>query len=237
MRAEGPAHVAATAADVAVEDRAAGGPGLSRRSCDFREEMTVELPASGGFAFRDGRLFCEEVALDALAEGFGTPLYVYSRRAIETAYDGYAGALAGRRSLICYALKANSNLGVVDLLARRGAGFDIVSGGELARVLAAGGNPAKVVFSGVGKSAGEMRQALSAGILCFNVESESELARLEAVAAQAGKTAAVSLRVNPDVDPRTHPYIATGLKQNKFGIAWEDALGLYRRARELRHVT
>jgi diaminopimelate decarboxylase len=198
--------------------------------------MTVELPASEGFAYRDGRLFCEEVALDALAEGFDTPLYVYSRRAIELAYDGYASALAARRSLICYALKANSNLGVVDLLARRGAGFDIVSGGELARVLAAGGNPAKVVFSGVGKSAPEIEAALEADILCFNVESSPELARIDQAAKRLGKRARISVRVNPDVDAGTHPYISTGLKHTKFGVAHAETLALYRAAARLSSV-
>lgn len=195
--------------------------------------MTVELPAGEGFAYRNGRLFCEEVALETLAGGFGTPLYVYSRRAIESAYDGYAHALKGRRSLICYALKANSNLGVVDLLARRGAGFDIVSGGELARVLAAGGDPAKIVFSGVGKSAAEIEAALEAGILCFNVESTPELARLAELAQRLGTRARISVRVNPDVDAGTHPYISTGLKHTKFGVAHSETLALYRAATQL----
>jgi diaminopimelate decarboxylase len=198
--------------------------------------MTVELPASEGFAYRDGRLFCEEVALDALAGSFGTPLYVYSRRAIESAYDGYASALAGRRSLICYALKANSNLGVVDLLARRGAGFDIVSGGELARVLAAGGNPAQVVFSGVGKSVQEIEAALEADILCFNIESSSELVRIDKSAQRLGRRARISVRVNPDVDAGTHPYISTGLKHTKFGVAHAETLALYRVAAQLSSI-
>lgn len=198
--------------------------------------MTVKLPASEGFAYRDGRLFCEEVALDALADSFGTPLYVYSRRAIEGAYDGYASALAGRRSLICYALKANSNLGVVDLLARRGAGFDIVSGGELARVLAAGGNPAKVVFSGVGKSLVEIEAALRADILCFNIESGPELARIDMAAQRLGRRARISVRVNPDVDAGTHPYISTGLKHTKFGVAHAETLALYRTAARLSSI-
>jgi len=181
-------------------------------------------------------LHAEDVALARIAERYGTPCYVYSRRALAETYRAFDAAFAGRDHLVCYAVKANSSLAVLNLLARLGSGFDIVSGGELARVVAAGGDPRKVVFSGVGKTAEEMRQALAAGILCFNVESESELARLESVAAQAGVTAAVSLRVNPDVDPRTHPYIATGLKQNKFGIPYSDALALYRRARGMRHL-
>ena len=189
------------------------------------------------FSYITSQLHAEEVALSHIAERYGTPSYVYSRAALTEAWRAFDTAFAGRDHLVCYAVKANSTLAVLNLLARLGSGFDIVSGGELARVLAAGGDPRKVVFSGVGKTAEEMRQALTAGIHCFNVESESELARLEAVAAQCGKTAAVSLRVNPDVDPRTHPYIATGLKENKFGIAYEDALGLYRKARTMRHLT
>jgi diaminopimelate decarboxylase len=161
---------------------------------------------------------------------------VYSRAALTETYRAFDAAFGGRDHLVCYAVKANSSLAVLNVLARLGSGFDIVSGGELARVLSAGGDPRKIVFSGVGKTAEEMRRALLAGILCFNVESESELLRLEAVAAQCGRTAALSLRVNPDVDPRTHPYIATGLRQNKFGIPYEDALALYRRAREMRHL-
>jgi diaminopimelate decarboxylase len=189
------------------------------------------------FDYRDGELHAESVPLTRIAEHYGTPCYVYSRAALTEAWRAFDGAFAGRDHLVCYAVKANSSLAVLNLLARLGSGFDIVSGGELARVLAAGGDPRKVVFSGVGKSGEEMHQALAAGILCFNVESADELERLERVAAAAGKSAAVSLRVNPDVDPRTHPYIATGLKQNKFGIAWQDAPGLYRRARELKHLT
>jgi diaminopimelate decarboxylase len=182
------------------------------------------------FPLRGGRLHAESVPLESIAARFGTPCYVYSRAALESAYRAFVDALAGRDHLVCYALKANSNLAVVGLLARLGAGFDIVSGGELARVIAAGGDPGKVVFSGVGKGEAEIRQALAAGILCFNVESASELARIERIAATAGKRAPVSLRVNPDVDPKTHPYISTGLKENKFGVAFEDALPLYRQA-------
>jgi diaminopimelate decarboxylase len=189
------------------------------------------------FEYRKGQLHAESVPLAQVAERYGTPCYVYSRAALNGAYRAFDGAFAGRDHMVCYAVKANSSLAVLNLFARLGSGFDIVSGGELARVLAAGGDARKVVFSGVGKTAEEMRQALNAGVLCFNVESEAELERLETVAAQAGRTAAVSLRVNPDVDPGTHPYIATGLKENKFGIAWEDAQGLYARARSLRHLT
>ena len=181
----------------------------------------------------DGRLHIEDVALDTLAERFGTPLYVYSRAALEAAYRAYAEAFAATPHLICYAVKANSSLAILNLFARLGAGFDIVSGGELARVLAAGGDPGKVVFSGVGKTAGEMRAALEAGILCFNVESASELHRLNRVAGDVGKVAPVSFRVNPDVDPKTHPYISTGLKENKFGVPIADAPALYRLAASL----
>lgn len=189
--------------------------------------MTPTLPDSDGFGYRDGHLHCEELPLATLAERFGTPLYVYSRRAIERAYDRYAGALAGRPALVCYAMKANSNLAVLDLLARRGAGFDIVSGGELERVLAAGADPRKTVFSGVGKRVEEIEQALAAGILCFNIESTPELERIDEVARRLGKRARISIRVNPDVDAGTHPYISTGLKNNKFGVAHSDTLPLY----------
>jgi len=188
------------------------------------------------FDYRSGELHAEAVPVAQVAERYGTPCYVYSRAAITETYRAFDAAFGARGHLICYAVKANSTLGVLNVLARLGSGFDIVSGGELARVMAAGGDPRKVVFSGVGKTAEEMQQALMAGILCFNVESEGELARLDAVAARTGRTAAVSLRVNPDVDPRTHPYIATGLKENKFGIPHEDAPALYRRARDLRHI-
>jgi len=181
----------------------------------------------------DGRLHLEDVALDTLAERFGTPLYVYSRQALESAYQAYSDAFAETPHLICYAVKANSSLAILNLFARLGAGFDIVSGGELARVLAAGGDPGKVVFSGVGKTADEMRAALEAGILCFNVESVSELHRLNRVAGELGKVAPVSFRVNPDVDPKTHPYISTGLKENKFGVPIADAPALYRLAASL----
>jgi len=188
------------------------------------------------FEYRNDQLHAEAVPLAQIAERYGTPCYVYSRAAVTETYRAFDAAFGARDHLICYAVKANSSLGVLNVLTRLGSGFDIVSGGELQRVLAAGGDPRKVVFSGVGKTAEEMRQALMADILCFNVESENELARLEAVAAQTGRTATVSLRVNPDVDARTHPYVATGLKQNKFGVPYEDALALYRRARGMRHL-
>jgi diaminopimelate decarboxylase len=176
------------------------------------------------------------VSLTAIAERFGTPCFVYSRAAIEGGYREFDTAFDGVPHLVCYAVKANSNLAVLDLLARAGSGFDIVSGGELARVQAAGGDPAKVVFSGVGKTAAEMEQALAAGIHCFNVECAAELDVLNGVAGRAGKVAPVSFRVNPDVDPRTHPYISTGLRESKFGVAWNDAPALYRRAAALPHV-
>ena len=181
----------------------------------------------------DGMLHIEGVALAELASQFGTPLYVYSRAALEQAYRAYTEALVSTPHLICYAVKANSSLAILNLFARLGSGFDIVSGGELMRVLAAGGDAGKVVFSGVGKTSAEMRQALEAGILCFNVESESELARLNQVAGEMGKIAPVSFRVNPDVDPKTHPYISTGLKENKFGVPISDAPRLYRLAASL----
>jgi len=185
---------------------------------------------------RGGILHVEEVPLDTVAGQFGTPCYVYSRAALEHAYHAYDQALAAHPHWICYAVKANSSLAILNLFARLGAGFDIVSGGELARVLAAGGDPGKVVFSGVGKTAAEMRAALYAGIHCFNVESESELARLNQVAGELGQTAAISLRVNPNVDAKTHPYISTGLKDNKFGIAHDQALRVYREAAGMAHL-
>ena len=183
-----------------------------------------------------GELHVERVPLTTIAERFGTPCYVYSRAALEASYDAFAAAFAGIPHLVCYAMKANSNLAILNLLARRGAGFDIVSGGELARVIAAGGDPAKTVFSGVGKSAAEMEVALAAGIRCFNVESAAELEVLDAVAGHAGKRAPISIRVNPDVDPKTHPYIATGLKESKFGVAYSEAPALYKHAASLRHI-
>ena len=188
------------------------------------------------FAYRDGALCAEQVPLEDIARRFGTPCYVYSRAAIEAAYREFTDELSGRASLVCYSVKANSNLAVLSVLARLGAGFDIVSGGELARVIAAGGDPAKVVFSGVGKTEEELRVALRAGILSINLESEQELERINAVAGALGKRAPVAFRVNPDVDAKTHPYISTGLKQNKFGVAWSDAERLYRKAAALPHV-
>lgn len=185
------------------------------------------------FNYRGGELFAEGVALSAVAERFGTPTYVYSRAHIEAQYRSYTDALQGVEHLVCFAVKANSNLGVLNLLARLGAGFDIVSGGELERVLAAGGRADRVVFSGVGKTREDMRRALEVGVHCFNVESTDELERLQVVAAEMGKTAPVSLRVNPDVDAGTHPYISTGLKENKFGIAIADAEAIYVRAAQL----
>ncbi|ATB65312.1 diaminopimelate decarboxylase [Pseudomonas mosselii] len=185
------------------------------------------------FNYRGGELFAEGVALTAIAERFGTPTYVYSRAHIEAQYRSYTDALQGVEHLVCFAVKANSNLGVLNLLARLGAGFDIVSGGELERVLAAGGRADRVVFSGVGKTRDDMRRALEVGVHCFNVESTDELERLQVVAAEMGKTAPVSLRVNPDVDAGTHPYISTGLKENKFGIAIADAEAIYVRAAQL----
>ncbi|OEZ54633.1 diaminopimelate decarboxylase [Duganella sp. HH105] len=188
------------------------------------------------FSYQDGVLHAEGASLAAIAGQFGTPTYVYSKAQLLANYASYADACAGRDALVCYAMKANSNLAILDLLARQGAGFDIVSGGELLRVLAAGGDPRKVIFSGVGKSVDEMRLALSHDILCFNVESIPELHRLNEVAGSMGKTARVSLRVNPNVDAKTHPYIATGLKANKFGVAFDDALDTYRAAAKLPHL-
>ncbi|EJK98587.1 diaminopimelate decarboxylase [Pseudomonas chlororaphis] len=185
------------------------------------------------FNYRGGQLFAEGVALSAIAERFGTPTYVYSRAHIEAQYRAYADALAGMPHLVCFAVKANSNLGVLNVLARLGAGFDIVSRGELERVLAAGGAADKIVFSGVGKTRDDMRRALEVGVHCFNVESSDELERLQQVAAELNVRAPVSLRVNPDVDAGTHPYISTGLKENKFGIAIADAEDVYIRAAQL----
>jgi diaminopimelate decarboxylase len=188
------------------------------------------------FVRRNGELWVEQVPLADIAARFGTPSFVYSRSALERAWSEYDGAFAGTPHLVCYAMKANSNLAVLNVFARLGSGFDIVSGGELARVLAAGGDPAKVVFSGVGKTEAEMEAAITAGILCFNVESAAELETLDRVAGRLGATAPVSFRVNPDVDPKTHPYISTGLKESKFGVAFADALDLYRRASDLPFV-
>jgi diaminopimelate decarboxylase len=188
------------------------------------------------FTYQDGVLHAEGVALSAIAARFGTPTYVYSKAQLLANFGGYAKPTAGRDALVCYAMKANSNLAILDLLARQGAGFDIVSGGELLRVIAAGGDPAKVIFSGVGKTVAEIELALAKGILCFNVESIPELHRINEVAGRLGKRAPVSLRVNPNVDAKTHPYIATGLKASKFGVAYSDALATYRTAASLPHL-
>jgi diaminopimelate decarboxylase len=188
------------------------------------------------FAYVDGVLHAEGVSAVSLAEQFGTPLYVYSRAALTEAWHAYADACAGRHATVHVAVKANSNLGVLNLFARMGAGFDIVSSGELARVLAAGGKAENTVFSGVGKSVAEMREGLAAGVKCFNVESIPELDRLNAVAGEMGKKAPVSLRVNPDVDAKTHPYISTGLKSNKFGVAFDEARATYRAAAAMKHL-
>ena len=188
------------------------------------------------FSYRGEQLFAEDLALDAIAERYGTPSYVYSRAALERSFLAYREALAGCDHLICYAVKANSNLAVLNVLARLGAGFDIVSGGELQRVIAAGGDPRKVVFSGVAKSLEDMALALERDILCFNIESATELERLNQVAAANGATARISVRVNPGVDAGAHPYIATGLRDNKFGVAEEAVLDLYQRAAGLEHI-
>ncbi len=188
------------------------------------------------FTYRNGELYAENVPLSTIAESYGTPTYVYSRAYLEQQFLSYQQALIGRKHLICYAVKANANIAVLNVLARLGAGFDIVSQGELERVLAAGGDPTKIVFSGVAKTAGEMQRALTVGIHCFNVESAAELETLAQVAAGLGQTARISLRVNPDVDANTHPYISTGLKENKFGIDIEQAPAVYRRAAELEAI-
>ncbi len=193
----------------------------------------MTLPGAPYLSRRDGQLQLEDVALDTLAREFGTPLYVYSQASMLGALAGYQRALAGRPHLVCYAMKANSNLAVLQTFARAGCGFDIVSGGELQRVIAAGGDVGKVVFSGVGKTRAEMKLALEAGVRCFNVESEPELDALSAVAVSLGRVAPVSLRVNPDVDAGTHPYISTGLKGNKFGVAHQRAVEVYRHAASL----
>jgi len=189
-----------------------------------------------GFQRAGDELQLDGVSLASIAERFGTPCYVYSRALIESVYAEFDAGLTGVDHLVCYAVKANSNLAVLEVLARLGAGFDIVSGGELARVLAAGGRADRVIFSGVGKSRDEMRTALAAGIKCFNVESEPELDRLDAVAGETGRKAPVSLRINPDVDARTHPYISTGMAGNKFGIPHGRAVAAYRHAASLRNL-
>ncbi len=188
------------------------------------------------FAYRNGALCAEQVPLEEIARRFGTPCFVYSLATIERQYRAFAQALAQRRSLVAYSVKANSSLALLAHMAHLGAGFDIVSGGELARVLAAGGDPRKVLFSGVGKTEAEIAQALQAGILCLNVESEAELERLAAVAARLGRRAPIALRVNPDIDAKTHPHISTGLRQNKFGVPFADAERLYRAAAQRAHL-
>jgi diaminopimelate decarboxylase len=195
------------------------------------------LPGHPFVAYRGDVLYVEDVALDALAATHGTPLFVYSKAAMLAALAAYQRGFAGRNAQICYAMKANSSLGVLQVFASAGCGFDIVSGGELDRVLAAGGIAKKVIFSGVGKTRAEMRQALTAGIGCFNVESEAELDVLSEVATTLGLIAPVSIRVNPNVDPKTHPYISTGLKGNKFGVAHEDALRIYQHAASLKGLS
>lgn len=196
--------------------------------------MTQDLlPGAPQLAYHQDQLHLEGVALAGLAQAHGTPLYVYSKAAMRAALAAYEAGFAGRRVQICYAMKANASLAVLQLFAQAGCGFDIVSAGELARALHAGADPAKIIFSGVGKTRSEMQTALAAGIGCFNVESEAELEVLNAVALQAGRRAPVSIRVNPNVDPKTHPYISTGLKGNKFGIAHERTLHTYQRAAAL----
>lgn len=188
------------------------------------------------FELKNGVLHAENVALTTIAEQYGTPCYVYSKQALTQAFNDFQAGLTNTDHLICFAVKANPNLAVLNVFAKLGAGFDIVSGGELARVLAAGGDPKKVVFSGVGKTADEMCAALEAGILCFNVESASELVRLNKVAGEMGKVAPVSLRVNPNVDAKTHPYISTGLKNNKFGVAFDEAIAVYQQAAAMPNI-
>ena len=188
------------------------------------------------FTLKNGELHAEELSLSKIAQQFDTPTYVYSKAALTQAFNNFKAGLAGTDHLVCFAVKANPNMAILNLFAKLGAGFDIVSGGELARVLAAGGDPQKIVFSGVGKSADEMRAALSAGIFCFNVESSSELVRLNKIAGEMGKIAPISLRVNPNVDAKTHPYISTGLKNNKFGVAFDDAISVYEAAAAMSNI-
>ena len=188
------------------------------------------------FNLKNGEYFAENVPLAKIADDYATPTYVYSKQALTNAFERFSSGFSGTNHLVCFAVKSNPSLAILNTFAKLGAGFDIVSGGELARVIAAGGDPAKVVFSGVGKTEAEMRFALEAGIFCFNVESASELDRLNAVAASMNKVAPISLRVNPNVDAKTHPYISTGLKNNKFGVAYEDALSLYQKAAAMRNI-
>ena len=189
------------------------------------------------FIYRDGQLFAEDVSLLEIAKQYDTPCYVYSNNTIQSRYSEFDSAFTSGQHLLCYAVKANSNISILNILARLGSGFDIVSIGELLRVLEAGGDPMKVVFSGVGKREDEMKFALEQNIKCFNVESESELLKLNKVAENMGMVAPVSLRVNPDVDAKTHPYIATGLKENKFGIAFESAKVIYEQATNMSNIS
>jgi diaminopimelate decarboxylase len=195
--------------------------------------LNTPQPLNQFFSRRHGELHAEGVPLAAIADTHGTPCFVYSKAALTAAWEEFTAGLAGHDALVCYAMKANSNLAVLATFARLGAGFDIVSGGELKRVLAAGGDPKKVIFSGVGKTVAEIEFALTTGILCFNIESAPELERVAEVAKRLGKIAPISLRVNPDVDAGTHPYISTGLKENKFGVAFDEAIALYHRAAAL----
>ena len=188
------------------------------------------------FDFRHGQLHAEDIAVSKLAEQYGTPCYIYSRSTIEQHWNAFDSAFKNVRHSICYAVKANSNLAVLNIMARMGSGFDIVSGGELARVLAAGGDAKKVVFSGVGKASSEIEYALQQGIRCFNVESVAELERINSIAEQKGLAAPISIRVNPDVDAQTHPYISTGLKENKFGIDIDQAENVYLLAKQMSAV-
>ena len=202
----------------------------------MRCNLNHKITSMTAFEYRHGRLYAENVALTDIAQRVGTPCYIYSRAHIEAQWRAFDTGFGRRDHLVCYSVKANSNLAVLNVLARLGSGFDIVSVGELERVLAAGGDPAKIVFSGVGKTEHEMRRALAVGIHCFNVESEAEIERLNRVAGEVGRRAAISLRINPDVDAKTHPYISTGLKENKFGIPMAQAQAAYLRARDLPHV-
>lgn len=191
---------------------------------------------SDPFHFQSGELHAEQVPVRQIAEDYGTPAFIYSRAALEAAYDAFSAAFQGHAHMVCYSVKANSNLGVLDVLARKGSGFDIVSGGELSRVIAAGGDPARVVYSGVAKREDEIEMALVHNIACFNVESDFELALIADVAARLGKTAPIAIRVNPDVDPQTHPYISTGLKSNKFGVPMGQVEALYHQAHASPHL-
>jgi diaminopimelate decarboxylase len=204
--------------------------------CLLAQNQTKEKLIVNAFTLKNGSLHAENIALNQISDAFNTPCYVYSKAALTSAFANFQAGLLNTNHLICFAVKANPNIAILNLFAKLGAGFDIVSGGELARVLAAGGDPQKIVFSGVGKTAEEMRAALNAGIFCFNVESASELKRLNQVAAEMGKIAPVSLRVNPNVDAKTHPYISTGLKNNKFGVAFGEAIAVYETAATMSNI-